>query len=133
MRQHTTVPAFRAGAVVSVRGVPRGVRLAVVLLAVSACSTNGPSDGTPGDRAEAAVTNEGAVVDSVSIEDALAKHTAAWMEIDGVEGTGIGRCHDVPCIKIFVSRSPESFEDVLPDSVHGHPVRLEPTGRFEAQ
>ena len=72
-------------------------------------------------------------MDSMSIEDALAERTDAWMEIDGVEGTGIGLCEDVPCIKIFVSRPPEEFDDVLPDSVHGHPVRLEPTGRFEAQ
>lgn len=67
----------------------------------------------------------------MTIEQALAEHTDAWMEIDGVEGTGIGLCDDEPCIKIFVSRPPEEFGDVLPDSVEGHAVRLEPTGRFE--
>lgn len=72
-------------------------------------------------------------MDTVSIENALAERTDAWMEIEGVEGTGIGVCDDVPCIKIFVSRPPAEFEDVLPDTVHGHPVRLEPTGRFEVQ
>ena len=72
-------------------------------------------------------------MDSMSIEDALTERTDAWMEIDGVEGTGIGLCEDVPCIKIFVSRPVEEFEDMLPESIHGHPVRLEPTGRFEAQ
>lgn len=69
----------------------------------------------------------------MSIEQALAEHTDAWMEIEGVEGTGIGLCDEVPCIKVFVSRPPEEFAGALPESVHGHPVRLEPTGRFEAQ
>ena len=67
----------------------------------------------------------------MTIEQALAEHTDAWMELDGVEGTGIGLCDDAPCIKIFVSRPPDEFGGVLPDSVEGHPVRLEPTGRFE--
>lgn len=67
----------------------------------------------------------------MSIEQALAAHTDTWMEIDGVEGTGIGLCDDSPCIKIFVSRPPAELKDVLPDSVDGHPIRLEPTGRFE--
>lgn len=67
----------------------------------------------------------------MTIEQVLAAHTDTWMEIDGVEGTGIGLCGDAPCIKIFVSRPPDEFEDVLPDSVEGHPVRLEPTERFE--
>ena len=141
MQARTAVPAFRAGAVVSVRGVVSGVRralgapllagLAFVLFAGAGCAMNGPGDAAPPDRA--GPTNEGAVVDSVSIEDELAEHTDAWMEIEGVEGTGIGLCDDAPCIKVFVSRPPDEFEDVLPESVHGHPVRLEPTGRFEAQ
>lgn len=67
----------------------------------------------------------------MTIEQALAEHTDVWMEIDGVEGTGIGLCDEEPCIKIFVSRPPEEFGAVLPDSVEGHAVRLEPTGRFE--
>lgn len=69
----------------------------------------------------------------MTIEDALAEHTDAWMAIDGVEGTGIGLCEGVPCITVFVSRPPEEFAASLPDSVEGHPVRLEPTGQFEAQ
>ena len=67
----------------------------------------------------------------MTIEQALAEHTDAWMALDGVEGTGIGLCDDEPCIKIFVSRPPEQFAGVLPGSVEGHAVRLEPTGRFE--
>ena len=67
----------------------------------------------------------------MNIEQALAEHTEAWMQIDGVEGTGIGLCDDTPCIKIFVSRPLDEFVEVLPDSVAGHPVRLEPAGRFE--
>jgi len=67
----------------------------------------------------------------MTIEQALAEHTETWMQVDGVEGTGIGLCDETPCIKIFVSRPPDEFVDVLPGSVAGHPVRLEPTGRFE--
>lgn len=69
----------------------------------------------------------------MTIEEVLAERTAEWMKIDGVEGTGLGLCDSVPCIKVFVSRPPETFEGVLPDSAAGYPVRLEPTGTFEKQ
>lgn len=69
----------------------------------------------------------------MTIEEVLAQHTDAWMDVDGVEGTGLGLCDSIPCIKIFVSRPLETFDGVLPDSVAGYPVHLEPTGRFENQ
>lgn len=102
-------------------------------VALGACDPDIPDDeGAPAEQApEAAV--ETAPADTVSIEDVLAEHTDAWMEIEGVEGTGIGLCDAVPCITIFVSRPPEEFAGSLPDTVQGHPVRLEPTGQFEAQ
>jgi hypothetical protein len=65
------------------------------------------------------------------IEDVLAEHSEAWMDLPGVEGTGIGLCGETPCIRIFVSRPTESFAGVLPDSVEGHPIDLESTGTFE--
>lgn len=55
------------------------------------------------------------------------------MKLQGVEGTGIGECDGVPCIKIYVSRPPEDFAGTLPDSLEGHAIRLEPTGEFEVR
>lgn len=92
----------------------------------AACASNAVDERAPASDS-AASGDAGAV----TIEQTLAEHTEAWMEIDGVEGTGIGLCNEAPCIKIFVSRPPESFEGRLPETVEGHPVRLEPTGRFE--
>lgn len=89
----------------------------------AACSTP-PSDREPSSDSAAGTPG-------VTIEEALAVHTDEWMAIDGVEGTGIGLCDDTPCIKIFVSRPPEAFDDTLPEDVDGFPVRLEPTGRIE--
>lgn len=67
----------------------------------------------------------------MTIEQVLAAHTDEWMRLDGVEGTSLGLCDDTPCIKIFVSLPPERFDSVLPDTVDGYLVYLEPTGGFE--
>ncbi|MDH3297602.1 MAG: hypothetical protein OEM96_04905 [Gemmatimonadota bacterium] len=94
------------------------------VIAVACAGSGDPADGPT-------VQDSGAAGGSMTIEEVLAEHTARWMEIDGVEGTGLGLCDTVPCIKIFVSRPSESFAGVLPDTAAGYPVRLEPTGTFE--
>lgn len=65
-----------------------------------------------------------------TIEEAQEAHTDEWMALPGVVGTGIGRCDDDPCIKVFVTERTAALEDRIPDEVEGYPVRLEVTGPF---
>lgn len=112
----------------------RGRRAAAVLLVLSggnALGCGSPPGTSDADTVQAADTARAAdTVTARPIEEVLADQTDAWMEIEGVEGTGIGLCDGSPCIKIFVSRPPEELADLLPRRVEGHAVRLEPTGRF---
>jgi len=96
-----------------------------------ACAPGGTNESEPVDRPS--VRNADEVDSTMTIEEVLAQHTDAWMDVDGVEGTGLGLCDSIPCIKIFVSRPHESFAETLPESIDGYPVRLEPTGSFEVQ
>lgn len=68
-----------------------------------------------------------------TIEAALERVTDDWMEIPGVEGTGIGLCDERLCIVVFVSRPAAELDPPIPDQVAGHPVKLEPTGTFRAR
>lgn len=70
---------------------------------------------------------------SRSIEQVLEAHTASWMSLPGVEGTGIGRCDGTPCIKVFVRSITDTIVASIPDELEGHRIRLEPTGGFEAR
>lgn len=68
-----------------------------------------------------------------SITDVHEQYAEAWQQLDGVLGTGIGRCEGKPCIKVMVrSRSP-ALEDTIPEEVDGYPVRIEVTGVFRAR
>ncbi len=66
-----------------------------------------------------------------SIEEVLAAHTDSLMAIRGVVGTALGRCGDVPCIRVFLRDSSEVLRRAIPDTLEGHPVRAEVTGPFE--
>lgn len=46
----------------------------------------------PTGLAVGAVVFATCAANTMTIEQALAEHADAWMEIDGVEGTGIGLC-----------------------------------------
>ncbi|MDX1661430.1 MAG: hypothetical protein R3326_06540 [Gemmatimonadota bacterium] len=65
-----------------------------------------------------------------SIEAVLADSTAAWMEVPGVDGTGLGVCDGEPCIVVYVGRRTPEVETRIPSSVEGHRVRTEITGEF---
>ena len=66
----------------------------------------------------------------MSIEEVLKKHTASWMEIPGVVGTGLGSCKEAPCIKVFTSGISPGSRKQIPDRVEGYPVVVEETGTF---
>lgn len=88
----------------------------------------GPSEDTV-DRRDTVASDSGR---ERTIHEALAAHREAWMARPEVTGVGIGRCGEDPCIVIYVLRRFDAAEPALPDSVDGHPVRLEVTGGFEA-
>lgn len=65
-----------------------------------------------------------------TIEEVQERHTADWVRLPGVVGTGIGRCEGEPCIKVFATRMTEEIRHEIPDEVEGYPVRVEVTGPF---
>lgn len=65
-------------------------------------------------------------------ERVLESHRDAWMALPEVQGTGLGRCDDEPCIVIYVAGDTAAVREEVPERVEGVFVRLEPTGRFRA-
>ncbi len=67
-----------------------------------------------------------------SIEKVL-EEAEQWISIDGVEGIGQGELEDQgPCIVVLVSKPPESFAGLIPNTFHGFPVVLEESGEIRA-
>jgi len=67
-----------------------------------------------------------------TIEQVQEAYTDKWMQIPGVQGTGIGLFEDKPCIKVFSSVPAEELKDKIPSVVEGYPVIIEKTGTFRA-
>ncbi len=67
-----------------------------------------------------------------TIEQVQEAYTDQWMEISGVEGTGIGLFEGEPCIKVFSSVPTEELKGKIPPVVEGYPVIIEQTGTFRA-
>jgi type IV secretory pathway VirB2 component (pilin) len=65
-----------------------------------------------------------------SIDQVLEQHTADWMAVPGVVGTGIGHCEGRPCIKIFVAKKTESLLQKLPVEQDGYLVDVIETGEI---
>lgn len=95
---------------------------AVILSAVTACAGGGAGEG---------YESTGEAV-SRSIEEVREAHTAEWMSIPGVVGTGIGKCDGVPCIKVFLGQETPESKEAIPNSVGGYRVEVEVTGPFRA-
>ena len=62
------------------------------------------------------------------IDSVLARHSAEWMSVPGVVGTGIGLCDASPCIKVFVEKRTAEIERRIPAGAEGHPVSIEVVG-----
>lgn len=100
-------------------------------LTIAACGVGVAACAGGGDAGEDRASAGEAV--SPTIEEVQEAHTAEWMEIPGVVGTGVGLCDGEPCIKVFVARRTDEIEKKVPDEVEGHRVRIEVTGEFRAQ
>jgi hypothetical protein len=70
---------------------------------------------------------------SQPIQEVLAVHNDSLLSLPGVVGTAVGRCDDVLCIRVFVKDSSEAVRRAVPDSLGGHPVRVEVSGEFHAR
>lgn len=68
-----------------------------------------------------------------TIQEVKAAHEAAWMELPGVTGVGIGLCEGAECIRVFLTEASEEVREAIPDRVEGYPVDLEITGSFRAR
>lgn len=101
--------------------------LTTLAVSASSCARRGGDPPPPDSEREARRD----VDEPRPIEMVLADSTAAWMEIAGVEGTGLGRCEGRPCIVVYVARRTEEIDRRIPEAVAGHPVRVEVTGVFE--
>lgn len=68
----------------------------------------------------------------LTIDEVKEKYASNLMEIDGVEGIGIGEEKNRPVIKVYVSKDPRALKNAIPDEIEGYPVRLEYSGEFNA-
>ena len=69
---------------------------------------------------------------AMTIEEALKKHTEELMAVPGVVGVGQGLCDGAPCIKVLVIERTPEIEKRIPDTLEGHKVEVDVTGRIRA-
>jgi hypothetical protein len=67
-----------------------------------------------------------------SIEEVKARHEMEFLNIDGVEGIGIGDEKGKPVIRIYVSKKTKDIQKRIPGEVEGYPVQIEVSGEFHA-
>ncbi|HEV7842790.1 MAG TPA: hypothetical protein VGO69_03795 [Pyrinomonadaceae bacterium] len=69
-----------------------------------------------------------------SIEKVKAAHEMKLMDIEGVQGVGIGQQAkaDGLAIKVYVDRKTKSLQEKLPKELDGYPVEIEVSGEFQA-
>ena len=68
-----------------------------------------------------------------SIEQAKTNHEMRLLNIEGVEGVGIGEEMGKPVIKVYVAKKTKAIQKKIPDQIEGYPVVMEVTGEFHAQ
>lgn len=66
------------------------------------------------------------------IEQVFREQRERIMAVPGVVGTGIGRCGDHPCIKVYSSEPASTMAAKLPGSVDGYAIDIEVTGPIRA-
>lgn len=69
---------------------------------------------------------------TVTVTNVLEQNSAAWMQIEGVIGTGEGLDHGKPCVKVFVSSKTEAVGEKIPASVENIPIIIEVVGEIKA-
>lgn len=69
----------------------------------------------------------------VTLSEVVQKYTLAWMQIEGVIGTGEGEKNGKPCIHILVQKKTLSLMNTLPTNVDGYQVVLKEVGPSRKQ
>jgi hypothetical protein len=68
--------------------------------------------------------------ESATIERVKEQHETELMNLEGVEGVGIGEEGDRPVIKVYVSAKTKEIQQRIPRQLEGYPVLVEATGEF---
>jgi len=69
---------------------------------------------------------------TLSIEEAIKKHSEELMSIPGVVGVGQGLCDNNPCIKVYISKRTSELDKKIPGLLEGYEVSIEITGEIKA-
>jgi hypothetical protein len=64
------------------------------------------------------------------ITEVLSAHTAEWMKLPGVIGTGETKKDDQPAIMIFIDTLTDELRSKLPSQVDGYSVVIEQSGKI---
>lgn len=97
---------------------------------------DGQSAGRSDTGPEVQASTEGTVLRDTSITAAQAAQeelTPTVMALDGVVGTAVGLCGDVPCIKVYLARDDDGLRAEIPETFKGFRVDVEVSGEFEAR
>lgn len=68
-----------------------------------------------------------------SIDQVFAAHQDSLMAVPGVVGVAIGRCQDVPCIRVMVVQRTAELDRRVPQELEGYPVEVQETGPIRAR
>ncbi len=68
----------------------------------------------------------------MDVNEHLRRNEATLLAIDGVVGVGIGEQGGQPVIVVMVSAVTPELRRQIPDSLDGHPVRVDVTGEIVA-
>jgi hypothetical protein len=64
-------------------------------------------------------------VDASELEKIFKQNVSGWLAVTGVIGAAVAYTDEGPCIQVFVSADPETFDGRFPPEVEGLPVRVE--------
>ncbi len=75
---------------------------------------------------------KGAGAKKATIEEIKTKYESQLLNIQGVEGIGIGEESGKPVIKVYVAKKTKPLQEKIPNQIEGYPVSMEVTGEFHA-
>ncbi len=101
------------------------------VLLIGACAPK-PANVQPSSPAQ--IQSSQPLRDSLKpISEVLANHTASWVSIPGVTGTGEGQNDGKPAIVIFVDVLTDSLRSKLPTNADGYEVVIKESGSVHAR
>ena len=66
------------------------------------------------------------------IEEVLEAFSREWLSVDGVVGAAIGSREGEKVIIVYATRKKGAVRDTIPETVEGHRVIVEESGRIRA-